>query len=85
MTISNRISKIQHVRIGDTLAKFTEDSRSTPVILGRVIARQTNSRGREVVVLDRQFTLTAGSSDRLSSVAFERMSIRRVYFDKFSK
>ena len=79
MQVSNPISQINHVRIGDTLARRTETGDVR--VLGVVLACTTNSRGRDVVLLDRCSKITdgcGGYSDRLTQIAFSNLAIRRV-------
>lgn len=72
MNLSGRMH-FDHVKTGDRLWKFF-DGDQEPTEIGTVVERNTNSKGKPVVVLDRQSCL---GSDRLSRKAFQRLTIRK--------
>ena len=63
----------EHVAVGDILWKFF-DGEQEPTLIGTVIERTTNGKGKPVIALDRQSTL---GSDRLTRTAFQRLTIRK--------
>lgn len=72
MSVSGRM-QFHHVKVGDTLYKF-KDGEQVPTLLGTVVDRSENRRGKPVLVLDQVSPL---GSDRLTSRAFQRLTIRK--------
>jgi hypothetical protein len=72
MNLSGRIH-FEHVVIGDVLWKFF-DGDQEPTLIGTVIDKSANGKGKPVVVLDRISSL---GSDRLTRTAFQRLTIRK--------
>lgn len=72
MNLSGRMH-FEHVKIGDILWKFF-DGDQEPTLIGTVIERSTNGKGKPVIVLDRKSPL---GSDRLTRSAFQKITIRR--------
>jgi hypothetical protein len=72
MNLSGRIH-FEHVVVGDVLWKFF-DGDQKPTLIGTVIDKLVNGKGKPVVVLDR---LSSLGSDRLTRTAFQRLTIRK--------
>lgn len=72
MNLSGRIH-FEHVVVGDVLWKFF-DGDQEPTLIGTVIDRSANGKGKPVVVLDRRSPL---GSDRMTRTAFQRLTIRK--------
>jgi hypothetical protein len=93
--ISDPISKISDVRVGDTLVRWTDWEFR---VLGTVVSRTTNSRGRDAILLDRQAifrVLSKMTSNDLLEMGmfsvplleitqrtFSNLSIRRVFLER---
>jgi len=63
----------EHVKSGDILWKFF-DGDQEPTLIGTVIERSTNGKGKPVICLDRKSPL---GSDRLTRSAFQKLTIRK--------
>lgn len=72
MNLSGRMH-FEHVAVGDVLWKFF-DGDQEPTLIGTVIDRSQNGKGKPVIVLDRKSSL---GSDRLTRTAFQRLTIRK--------
>jgi hypothetical protein len=87
---TNRISRIDHIQIGDTIVRrdpsHIREAKDRMIIVGVVIGRTRNSRGRDVILLDRQHAMWTGNGrsglcDRLTQQAFNSCSLRRLVRD----
>ncbi len=76
--VSNRISHVDHVKIGEILCKIV-DNDTDITILGRVVDITTNSRGRKCLVLDRCCKLSRSHdwTHHLTQRAFSAFRIRK--------
>lgn len=72
VSLTGRV-RFQCVIVGDVLYKY-QDGAHEPTLLGTVIEKTTNGKGKPVLVLDRVCHL---GSDRLTKSAFDRLTIRR--------
>jgi hypothetical protein len=71
INLSGRVH-FDHIKTGDVLYKFF-DGHQSPTLLGKVIDKSENSKGKTVLILDR---VTSLGSDRLTRSAFQRLTIR---------
>ena len=74
MEVSGRI-QFGGVKVGDTLVKYLDGGFDGPQVIGVVVGKTTNSKGKAVLVLDRVSFL---GSDRLGRSAFGKLTIRKV-------